>query len=177
MCGDGELNGTEECDGNDLDGLTCLDYGFENGSLLCTDECDLFTDACSTCGDGLLSATEACDGDNFGGQSCQGLGYAGGTLSCAPDCSQVLESGCTQNAGCGNGQVDGGEQCDGGNLGGQTCQSQGFDGGTLACTPSCVLDTSGCTAQTCKELFSECNALFQDCCPGLICAVFCIPEF
>jgi Protein of unknown function (DUF1566) len=47
---------------------------------------------------------------------------------------------------CGNGVVDSSEQCDGSNLNGQTCQSQGFAGGTLSCTSSCTFNTSGCFA-------------------------------
>ena len=47
---------------------------------------------------------------------------------------------------CGDGVIDAGEDCDGSNLGGQTCQSQGFGGGTLACTSGCQFDTSGCVA-------------------------------
>jgi hypothetical protein len=45
---------------------------------------------------------------------------------------------------CGNGTVDPGEQCDLHALNGQTCALQGFAGGTLACAPGCVFDTSGC---------------------------------
>jgi hypothetical protein len=49
---------------------------------------------------------------------------------------------------CGNGVVDAGEQCDGSNLNGQTCASQGFSGGTLSCTASCAFDTAQCTSRT-----------------------------
>lgn len=45
---------------------------------------------------------------------------------------------------CGNKQLDPGEQCDTPHLKGQTCKSQGYVGGTLACGKGCVLDTSGC---------------------------------
>lgn len=48
---------------------------------------------------------------------------------------------------CGNGSIEVGEVCDGSNLGGQTCVSQGFSGGTLACASDCAsFDTSGCNA-------------------------------
>ncbi|HEX4953813.1 MAG TPA: sialidase family protein [Thermoanaerobaculia bacterium] len=46
---------------------------------------------------------------------------------------------------CGNGVIDPPEVCDGGNLGGQTCQSQGWNGGTLGCAATCLtFDTAGC---------------------------------
>jgi len=53
---------------------------------------------------------------------------------------------CTDGGGgnCGNGVLDPGEQCDGSDLGGETCQSQGFVGGTLSCSASCAFDTSAC---------------------------------
>ena len=45
---------------------------------------------------------------------------------------------------CGNGVVDAGEECDGGQLGGATCTSEGFDSGTLRCTAACTFDVTGC---------------------------------
>jgi hypothetical protein len=36
------------------------------------------------------------------------------------------------------------ESCDGTNLGGTTCVSLGFNGGTLACNGGCTFDTTGC---------------------------------
>ncbi len=49
---------------------------------------------------------------------------------------------------CGNGVIEPPEVCDGANLGGETCESQGFpNGGTLACAANCLsFDTSGCNA-------------------------------
>jgi hypothetical protein len=54
-------------------------------------------------------------------------------------------AGCFAPQTCGNGALDAGEECDGGNLGGATCSSEGFFGGTLSCNSNCTLDTSGCT--------------------------------
>ena len=46
---------------------------------------------------------------------------------------------------CGNGVREGPEVCDGPDLGGQTCQSVGFDGGNLACNATCTnFIFSGC---------------------------------
>ena len=47
---------------------------------------------------------------------------------------------------CGNGIREGDEQCDGDDLGGQTCSGLGYYGGTLSCKADCTFDTSGCTA-------------------------------
>lgn len=45
---------------------------------------------------------------------------------------------------CGDGVIDVGEQCDGGDLGGASCPSLGYEGGTLACAGLCTYDTTGC---------------------------------
>ena len=48
---------------------------------------------------------------------------------------------------CGNGVLDlaSGEQCDGTNLNGNTCETHGYTNGTLACSPtSCLFDLSKC---------------------------------
>jgi hypothetical protein len=47
---------------------------------------------------------------------------------------------------CGNGVIDAGEKCDGDDLGGATCASEGLGDGPVACTASCQLDTSACVA-------------------------------
>ncbi len=47
-------------------------------------------------------------------------------------------------ATCGNGLIDGTEQCDLGTLDSQTCVTQGFVGGTLRCAAACLFDTSAC---------------------------------
>ncbi len=48
---------------------------------------------------------------------------------------------------CGNGLLDDGEQCDGADLAGETCESQGFDEGTLRCGRACTFDTGACRAE------------------------------
>ncbi len=55
----------------------------------------------------------------------------------------------TNNLNCGNGVIDDGEVCDGEALGTDTCETQGFTGGTLGCLASCAaFDTAGCTNVT-----------------------------
>ncbi|HEX3763332.1 MAG TPA: hypothetical protein VHW23_31775 [Kofleriaceae bacterium] len=46
---------------------------------------------------------------------------------------------------CGDGLVEQEEACDGDVFAGRTCLTQGFYQGTLGCTASCTLDTSGCS--------------------------------
>ncbi|GEM_PF-3156708 len=41
VCGDGELAPGEECDGADLDNLSCAAFGYDGGKLACNDKCKL----------------------------------------------------------------------------------------------------------------------------------------
>jgi hypothetical protein len=51
----------------------------------------------------------------------------------------------TNGAMCGNGAIDGNEQCDGANLNGFTCEALGNAGGTLQCDAvTCTFDTQLC---------------------------------
>ncbi len=57
------------------------------------------------------------------------------------------DMGAQERHSCGNGQLDAGEPCEGENLAGQTCADLGYAAeGTLACLPTCQLDTAGCEA-------------------------------
>jgi Dockerin type I domain len=47
--------------------------------------------------------------------------------------------------GCGDGEVQISEDCDGNNFNDATCSSNGFSGGSLSCTNACTVDTSSCT--------------------------------
>ncbi len=141
MCGDGVFNMSagEECDDMgksaacDVD-CTAASCGDGDLNMAAGEECDhageslLCNVDCtnSACGDGVhnMTAGEECD-------------TMGDSMSCDADCTLAL---------CGdlNVNVVAGEQCDGTNFGGQTCQLQGFDNGSLACDAGCALDTSGC---------------------------------
>jgi hypothetical protein len=46
---------------------------------------------------------------------------------------------------CGNGVIEGGESCDGSDLGDEDCSTQGFLEGTLACTSACQFDVTECS--------------------------------
>lgn len=48
--------------------------------------------------------------------------------------------------GCGDAIIQSGEQCDGFNLGGASCSSQGFSSGSLSCSSSCSFNTTSCVS-------------------------------
>jgi len=74
---------------------------------------------------------------------------------------------------CGNNLIEGGEMCDGTDLGGQTCGDFGCSGGTLACNVNCDgFDTSNCTGcPACNnnsvcDAGEDCNSCAADCPSG-----------
>ena len=153
-CGDDTLQAEfgEACDGTDLAEQTCDSLGLGTGTLGCRSDCsDFDTSGCnqsSTCGDGTVQSAngELCDGDNLNGQSCVTRGYYEGTLSCQSHCMAFDESQCQQRCGDGTIQTAYNEVCDGANLNGETCESRGYYGGTLACNPNCTgFNATGCT--------------------------------
>ncbi len=77
-------------------------------------------------------------------ETCETQGFDQGTLACASSCT-FNTSGCSSSSVCGNGFIEGSEECDSSNLGNETCETQGFDQGTLACASSCTFNTSGCS--------------------------------
>jgi cysteine-rich repeat protein len=95
-CGDGKATGREDCDGTDLRGKTCADFGFNQGTLSClASACIYDLRGCSV--------VEICDN----GKDDDGDGL----VDCAdPDCA--ASAAC---AVCGDGKVTGAEQCDDGN--------------------------------------------------------------
>jgi len=96
--------------------------------------------ACPACGNGLTEPLEECDGVG----------------TCALASAVCLPPGiadqCTCRDTCGTVPgVQTGEECDGDDLGGATCVTLGFPGGTLACRADCTLDTTGCTPDVCGD--------------------------
>ncbi|MBU1511467.1 SBBP repeat-containing protein [Myxococcota bacterium] len=153
-CGDGVLQKDrgEICDGASLDGQTCELLGYYGGDLACTASCTLDLAPClleGLCGDDAIqeSRGEECDGASLDGQTCLSLGYYGGTLACDGDCLLNLEP-CAASGRCGDASIQDteGEECDGVELAGRTCETLGYYGGTLACTAGCDFDRAPCAA-------------------------------
>ena len=118
VCGDGTKDPYEVCDkGNppsppsDFGGLTCGDYGYNSGNLICSDDCSqILINRCYTCGNAIKEEAEECDGGDFGGQSCRSFGYNTGNLSCTGQC-RINLTDCTNVGNMPGGSV-------GGNIGG-----------------------------------------------------------
>lgn len=161
-CGNGIVEGLEQCDGTNYNDETCVTLGYDEGDIACygaEDEtpCRYNFDGCVewVCGDGSVNGDEDCEDGVAITESCTDEGFAGGDpLGCiaegeSDECTYDY-SNCT--GGCGNGVVettaDGAsfdETCDGDDLGGQDCTSLGFVGGDLYCLPTCDgFETSGC---------------------------------
>lgn len=163
QCGNGIIEGSEQCDGGNTNGETCQSRGFDGGTLGCSSDCIFDEAQCTTnttCGDGSLQANEACDCGNddctaleLDLQMCSnflspaGTPFNGGELRCnsPSSCSFDLYA-CTW---CGNEVLEGGEDCDGGVLGPQSCNSLGFQGGFLECNDDCTYNTNGCGPALC----------------------------
>jgi hypothetical protein len=76
---------------------------------------------------------------------------------------------------CGDGVIAGTETCDGADLAGEDCVTQGFLGGVLACLGDCSgFDTTGCIAPACDHPLCDEGVLLDpacDPCVAQICAV------
>ncbi|MCA9661425.1 MAG: M23 family metallopeptidase [Myxococcales bacterium] len=139
-CNGVELDPGEACDGLALGGATCQSEGFDHGTIACTGVCTLDTSACChadvayQCQGGDVYYRDSC-GD-FGGlkQACGNGEICVNTSQTTAECSKT----------CGNGELDPGEDCDGGDLGGATCLSLGYSGGSLSCTNSCAYNEGAC---------------------------------
>ncbi len=135
--------------GNIDSGEECDDGNTYNGDG-CTAECKIEP----ICGDGNIDPGEECDdGNNTDGDGCSAT--------------------CTIEASCGNGIIDSGETCDGSALNNQTCQTQGFDKGTLACSSDCSgYETNGCSndpvcGNGIKEAGEKCDGSVPE---GMLCS-------
>jgi len=131
VCGDGFVEGTEVCDPGDppayplnVNGLTCSDWGWDDGDLGCLADCtDYDTDGCFTCGNGTKEPAEECDGTDFFGQTCISYGFDSGSLLCTGDCRISLDNCISEDIPSGGG---GG----GGSSGGNSGRPSGFRPGS-----------------------------------------------
>jgi len=150
-CGNGLLDLGELCDSTAVGAPSCAELGYyeQTAPITCNADCTWDLSACGSgrCGDGVVQAQhgENCDGENLAESTCQDLALGEGTLACSDSCRFDV-SGCELAAVCGDGVIaTPSEQCEGDDLAGSTCESLGYDGGTLSCLDTCLFDESGCT--------------------------------
>jgi len=148
-CGDDSsgINNTNHPDGTSSDcGNGVVDPGeaCDDGELNSATEPDACRPNCYNhfCGDGIVDSDERCDDGN---------------QDSADGCSDVCEvemgwdcSGGECEPVCGDNLIVGDEVCDGTDLGGETCISQGHAIGALTCD-GCSFDYSGCTGFDCGD--------------------------
>jgi hypothetical protein len=133
-CGDGMLDAFagEQCD----DGAANSDAP----DATCRTNC-----RAKTCGDGVIDPTsgEVCEEGQLGTKTCRDFGYylADG-LGCNAACGYDVTA-CTGGR-CGDGIVNGGEDCDGAPPAANACTEVGFAAGALGCLSLCVPDTAAC---------------------------------
>ncbi len=150
-CGDGVV---------DPSNAEACDDGASNSSVT-PDTCRV-TCQVPRCGDGVIDVAlgEICDDGNLApgdgcGPTCFEESCGDGVVDLGEECDEgannsvdpgaICRPGCVL-AGCGDGILDAdrGEQCDGSELGSDTCESLGYHPGTLSCLSTCRIDTFGC---------------------------------
>jgi subtilisin-like proprotein convertase family protein len=87
-CGDDITAFGEVCDGTDLAGTSCVEFGYNAGTLACEASCQAFdTSGCtSVCGDQDVEPDEDCDTQEIAATTCEDLGFGGGSLDCDASC-------------------------------------------------------------------------------------------
>ena len=117
-------------------------------------QCDSVNNGCGEIEDcGSCSGGQTCDASHQCSEmpcvptSCAASGTACGFMD--DGCGGTLNCGGCDEESCGNGQIDGFEACDGNNLSGHTCQTLGYDSGTLFCRADCAFDENQCENLTC----------------------------
>lgn len=83
------------------------------------------------------------------------------TLVACGGSGQGAQNNHTLEPECGNGVREAGEECDGENLGSETCRSLGYESGALRCDPTCHFNVRYCVALECgngvREVGEQCD--------------------
>jgi hypothetical protein len=145
VCGNNHLDVNESCDGRLLNDVYCWNINtsngkkFNGGTLKCSSNCTFDTSSCTYCGDNVISTNSGEECEIIGGKvfstvffkgsnphewelskinPCINFGYASGSVFCGDTC-RINVSGCATklNATCGNGLLEGNEECDFGVIG------------------------------------------------------------
>lgn len=187
-CGDSMVNGTEQCEGANLNSKTCANAPGSPGplgTLSCKADCSFNVSACvaaASCGDGIVNGADQCDDGNVAnGDGCSSGCQKEANWSCSGtpslcQCSAgytlvgqacVLTNICTTNP-CGANST-----CTSTGVGTNTCAcNSGYSGDSSGkncvskptcsesdlCDPWSACDASGAKARTCNKTPTTCNA-------------------
>ena len=196
-CGDGNIDDGEQCDGttfpNNTKKCSAYDSIYASGNIFCNDDCTINVNACVLapyCGDGMINNGEVCDGDKFinGYTTCAQWDdkYASGNVLCTSDCgldfSQCVLAPVEPDpvvpdpvdpdpvSSCGNGIVDGDEECDGDKflLDEDTCNGwvPAYTSGKVTCNADCTVNYSACSdivAEICDNGVDDTSNGLIDC--------------
>lgn len=150
----GIVCGNLNCQEGETAATCCVDCGCPGGQVCDGNICKVVGDACAEAADGIYcgSALEGYAGSIDDLVSCQNAHIAWAS-NCAVGCNPLPGNDTCNNDGpgpqCNNGVLEAGEECDGVDLGGQSCANFNFVSGTLACTGTCLFDKSQCCNDTC----------------------------
>jgi len=133
-CGDGIVNGNEQCDNGANNGAVCTPAYGETCEY-CTNSCTRETVTGGSCGDGIVNGNEQCDNGANNGAVCTPA-YGETCEYCTNSCTRETVTG----GNCGDGIVNGNEQCDNGASNGAVC--------TPAYGETCEYCTNSCTRET-----------------------------
>jgi hypothetical protein len=100
---------------------------------------------------GLESGTDTIAGDS--GETTQGdtMGDETGSDAGSDESTGgTPDMGDTEDGFCGDDLVNNSEECDGDEFNGETCETQGFDFGSLSCDLDCTLNTDMCGLGFCN---------------------------
>jgi hypothetical protein len=155
-CGDGTIDGSDQCDGMNLDMQTCASQGFAAGTLACGPNCQFDVTGCNNCSNGVLDEGEVCDTIDLDGKTCMTEGYVGGALACNDSCSALVTMGCIA--------CDSDDDC-GMN---ETCTDSMCACGATTATvgPACTG-----TRPVCEPTLNVCICDATSCANGFICAL------
>ena len=123
-CNNGVVEGTEACDGANLNNKSCTDYGYTGGSLSCNSDCTMNTSACTNTPDG---GTGGSAGQGGAGGAEAGVGGSAGTAGMAGTGGAAGEGG---SAGEGGAAGTGGAAGEGGAAGQGGAAGEGGSAGT-----------------------------------------------
>jgi len=130
ICGNGIVEGSEECDINDLNDQTCESQGFDYGTLSCSPSCILIKTACGEadcnydldCDDDLFSTNDICNYPGTSSASCLHI-----LITNCEDDDNYCPNSCNANNDndcfpvCGNGVIENGEECEWGGVETKSC--------------------------------------------------------